>query len=800
MSVPAWKKAIIERRKKAEDEEKKKQAEEEAKLATLPPWKRALFQKRERERLQQLEKEKAAAGSGDGGDACQRSNSFQKRQQQVAQQERGKTAKGWGGGQRVTPPSSSSERRPTSPTSPPHNSSHQFFPAASSSSTSNRATPQWANRRRGSVTTLPGVDEPIAAKVASAPAPQPATGVVQSGFRPRASSESSAIAGNKVVSNVKKLTGSQQQLSSEMPAWKKALLERRREKERAAGGDISSTSAAGQSLLLARKESPPQDSGNIREDSALAMKRKPSPVDRVLTEPAPLSLQRKASPVEQKTQPSQRGSGENFGVERSQFGRTDPNKSGPKSPSFARKTSPVESGGAKMTQKTPRSGSPIETTSRGPETSSVRKSAAPTSDVSEPKRKESKPVPSRMAPVAPTTTGRRNDPQQKPLSSYKPQASLSRAQQQRPTPEVVNRRGSSEAPPHQSHVIQAEGVTHRAPIYKEVSEWANVSEEDEKFRSLPTWKQALIRRRRADIAKRMGHTTSVDDVPLANGPVPSNDKQGDNPQGVQSRDGPASIPPWKKQMMQRKAEGGLTGPNLMSAHEKKQLSTRRESPTNTTSNVKTLLGRFSDRSSPSPPPPPASTTVPKVTVTEARTPSPSSPSPPPLPGPTSSSRPPPSSVGVPPATGSGHTTRKTFTWTPGEDTMPGEALSDDSSGEDEDDEEGGAGEYTVTNLDDTSEEEEEEEEEDEGSGDGESSGVVLLRPLQTLVSSSTTDIPSAATSGGDGTQKVRKTSSILVVSGRQKKRVSSCDYLLMIRVSRDGYGTMVSLAVVWCRL
>jgi hypothetical protein len=94
--------------------------------------------------------------------------------------------------------------------------------------------------------------------------------------------------------------------------------------------------------------------------------------------------------------------------------------------------------------------------------------------------------------------------------------------------------------------------------------------------------------------------------------------------------------------------------------------------------------------------------------------------------------------------------------------MPGEALSDDSSGED--DEEEGEGEYSITNIDDTSDEEE------EGEG-GESSGVVLLRPPQMITSSSTTDIPSAtSTSGEDGTQKVRKTSSIMVMSGRPKKR------------------------------
>ncbi len=70
-------------------------------------------------------------------------------------------------------------------------------------------------------------------------------------------------------------------------------------------------------------------------------------------------------------------------------------------------------------------------------------------------------------------------------------------------PEVVNRSngGESEAP---SRLVEQEGKTLHPPIYKEVDEWANVKEQDDKFKELPLWKQALIKRRRADIAKRSG--------------------------------------------------------------------------------------------------------------------------------------------------------------------------------------------------------------------------------------------------------------------------------------------------------
>ena len=46
MSIPPWKKAILERKRNLEEEEKKKQAEKEAYLASLPPWKRAMVLKK----------------------------------------------------------------------------------------------------------------------------------------------------------------------------------------------------------------------------------------------------------------------------------------------------------------------------------------------------------------------------------------------------------------------------------------------------------------------------------------------------------------------------------------------------------------------------------------------------------------------------------------------------------------------------------------------------------------------------------------------------------------------------------
>ena len=47
-SVPAWKQAILDRKKQQQKEEELKQAEKEAYLSSLPPWKRALFLKKEK--------------------------------------------------------------------------------------------------------------------------------------------------------------------------------------------------------------------------------------------------------------------------------------------------------------------------------------------------------------------------------------------------------------------------------------------------------------------------------------------------------------------------------------------------------------------------------------------------------------------------------------------------------------------------------------------------------------------------------------------------------------------------------
>ena len=79
-------------------------------------------------------------------------------------------------------------------------------------------------------------------------------------------------------------------------------------------------------------------------------------------------------------------------------------------------------------------------------------------------------------------------------------------------PDVVNRANESDNP-GSNKLVQKEGVTLHPPIFNEVGQWANVGEDDPKFTQLPQWKQALILRRRKDIAKRSGQETSPPESP-----------------------------------------------------------------------------------------------------------------------------------------------------------------------------------------------------------------------------------------------------------------------------------------------
>lgn len=157
-------------------------------------------------------------------------------------------------------------------------------------------------------------------------------------------------------------------------------------------------------------------------------------------------------------------------------------------------------------------------------------------------------------------------------------------------PEVVNRAAAQEE--NTGKLVTQEGVTLHPPVYKEVEQWANVSETDEKFLKLPAWKQALIRRRRADIAKRSGQnvpeektetaqTEPTKPVHTAWSPRNSVDLTKD------LSTGPAST--WKQDMLRKRRP--TPPPSKVIAEEKIVQTT--SSGRGGGRNVQSLLGKFS---------------------------------------------------------------------------------------------------------------------------------------------------------------------------------------------------------------
>lgn len=207
-----------------------------------------------------------------------------------------------------------------------------------------------------------------------------------------------------------------------------------------------------------------------------------------------------------------------------------------------------------------------------------------------------RPAPSRSAPSRPAPS--KPSPALKSSSEPKPSPATSRkwstptvipsSQPSKLTkaPEVVNRRTSETTQPNR--LVEQEGVTLHAPVFKEVPQWANVSEEDPKFTNLPQWKQALIKRRRADIAKRTGTNTTGVSPPRS----PTEMAHDDIPSSPSRKSPP--IPAWKQDLMKRKNSGS----QLNMKQEERKLMERNRGTTQpsqvTSGNVKALLGKFNE--------------------------------------------------------------------------------------------------------------------------------------------------------------------------------------------------------------
>ena len=155
-------------------------------------------------------------------------------------------------------------------------------------------------------------------------------------------------------------------------------------------------------------------------------------------------------------------------------------------------------------------------------------------------------------------------------------------------PEIVNRQKEESDGP--SKLVEQEGVVHRPPIYKEVDEWASVTENDPAFTKLPLWKQALIKRRRNDITKRSGAFISE-----TSSQAP---KQQQHSSPGRASTTTQNLPAWKAELLKKK------GSNTSITVEERKLMNRAESngsgsssQNSNNNNMKNLVGRFNSNTS-----------------------------------------------------------------------------------------------------------------------------------------------------------------------------------------------------------
>ena len=114
--------------------------------------------------------------------------------------------------------------------------------------------------------------------------------------------------------------------------------------------------------------------------------------------------------------------------------------------------------------------------------------------------------------ATPTSSGRDETDGGTPVSPKAAPSKSNSTPSSSSKPNVVNRSNDS-VDPGSNKLLQKEGITLRPPIFNEVDQWANVTTDDPKFVKLPPWKQAMILRRRKDIAKRSGQETSPPESP-----------------------------------------------------------------------------------------------------------------------------------------------------------------------------------------------------------------------------------------------------------------------------------------------
>ena len=463
MSVPAWKQAILDRKKKAEEEQRKKEEEEASFIASLPPWKRALVKK---QRSPGSTLEKKETGKPTSTNASDPSNKWMAAVQHEKAKESPKLPHRQTWAKQSPSPVSSTKETPSSysgrSSKPATRPTTNSFSGALSAFSSNKTTSPTStvkptsNFRPAATTKVTAASSPATRRSVTTPNSSDTLSTSPPSLKEVSLRHNENTHATVISDKRRSFEGDDDEDAklAAMPAWKKAIILRRR----AAASQPSKEPRP--QPLRERSATAPQNSLRSTRHTATVSKKEPESTKITITRNTPevdtyeppveteLNVTEGTDEVDLPHEPTIEAPKRDEHVERT-----------PVQPSVVRNAKPAR---ASKGNEAPRKSKEAK-----PKTASQPTSAS--------KSPSAKPIATKKAPSRPSANSKRQ-------------------------PEVVNRpKPDSDVP---TKLVEQEGVVHRPPAYKVVDEWANVSENDPQFKKLPLWKQALIKRRRSDYAKR----------------------------------------------------------------------------------------------------------------------------------------------------------------------------------------------------------------------------------------------------------------------------------------------------------
>ncbi len=473
MSVPAWKQAILNRKKEAEEEAKKKEEKEVSYIASLPPWKRAMVKKQREQSPGSTLERKDSKGKSSKTDASDPpSNKWmaavQNVKPEVSSSPKLSSRPSWAkpvtsstferSANKETAPSSSSNKPAIRPVAKSFSGALSAFSSKPTSPTSSvkptstimqPGTTRVNNKRTFSATVQKARELASTSDTARA-----TSSVISGGVSLRSKEPQPAAA---VVSDKRRsFEGDDDEDAklADMPAWKKALILRRK----ATASQPNKEPWAQTQPTRDRAATAPQKALQSVRDTATMFQKKakkePEKSSRETAKSRP-SANTYSPPVQ-----------ENI---------------------VSEETEEVDYPHVKIERH-------VDLTPVKP---SVVANKRPVVKASKENRTSQKSTP--KVAVSKIATPASKSPSAKPMTKKKAPSQPPAPKSKHPA-EIVNRAPSNGEVSNK--LIEQEGSVHRPPVYKVVDEWADVSENDPRFKKLPLWKQALIKRRRSDYTKR----------------------------------------------------------------------------------------------------------------------------------------------------------------------------------------------------------------------------------------------------------------------------------------------------------